>query len=389
MFTGKVPFYSLVKPAIPVNVLWTFTKNAQFYCPVKTSESSKESIRYESQLVEIFQRQAREDLQLTWQIPSEIAIPAKGKTTEVELVLDEVRQKFQTFFRLQLSIGEIVEKLKSSPRGTRLLLVTPQLSDRILDFCRQQQISAIDLNGRAYLRAPGLHVEREAVKGRNYRFELEPRNIFVGKSCQIVRTLLTDRDRSWSQAELVHRTHASSGLVSRIVGHLLLHGFVAKINSRELRLVDPIGLVNAWAKADDFHRRATTSRYSTFAAPGVDLAEAIYKAVKSDELQIAFTQWIAGWLRFPYTEPPLVSAYVSKLPSEDALKSLSLRPVSDAGVVWLHVPHDEGVFLELQNVENLPLVSDAQIVVDLTNTGLRGPDQATALLNWEGFARPS
>ena len=265
--------------------------------------------------MEIFQRQAREDLQLTWQIPSEIAIPAKSKTTDVELVLDRVRQKFQTFFRLQPSFAEIREKLQSSPSGTRLLLVTPQLSDRILDFCRQRGISAIDLNGRAYLRAPGLLVEREAVKGRNYRFELEPRNIFVGKSCQIVRTLLTDRDRSWSQAELVHRTHASSGLVSRIVSHLLLHGFAEKITARELRLIDPIGLVNAWAKADDFPRRATTSRYSTFAAPGADLAEVIYKATKSDGVQIAFTQWIAGWLRFPYTEPPLVSAYVFKITS--------------------------------------------------------------------------
>src|SRR5205823_9104806 len=131
-----------------------------------------------------------------------------------------------------------------------LLLVTPQLSHRILDFCEQRGISAIDLNGRTYLRAPGLLVEREAVKGRNYRFELEPRNIFVGKSCQIVRTLLTDRDRSWSQAELVHRTHASSGLVSRIVSYLLLHGFAEKLTARELRLVDPLGLVNAWAKAD-------------------------------------------------------------------------------------------------------------------------------------------
>jgi len=44
--------------------------------------------------------------------------------------------------------------------------------------------------------------------------------------------------------------------------------------------------------------------------------------------------------------------------------------------------------LETQIVQALPLVTDAQIVVDLSNTGLRGPDQAGALLAWEGFCRP-
>ena len=41
-----------------------------------------------------------------------------------------------------------------------------------------------------------------------------PRNIFVGKSARIIRILLTDRDRVWTQAEIVRRTGASSGLVS-------------------------------------------------------------------------------------------------------------------------------------------------------------------------------
>ncbi len=61
------------------------------------------------------------------------------------------------------------------------------------------------------------------------------------------------------------------------------------------------------------------------------------------------------------------------------LPTIGLRPVTEAG--------DEGVFLEIQNVSGLPLVSDAQIYLDLLKTGLRGPDQAEALRNWEGFCR--
>jgi hypothetical protein len=75
------------------------------------------------------------------------------------------------------------------------------------------------------------------------------------------------------------------------------------------------------------------------------------------------------------------------LPEAAALERLGLRPVTDAGKVWLLVPDDEGVFLETLNAQGLPLATDAQIYLDLQKTGLRGPDQAAALRNWEGFCR--
>ena len=74
----------------------------------------------------------------------------------------------------------------------------------------------MDLNGRAWLRAPGLLVDRRPIPGRSFSYELEPRNIFTGKSARIVRCLLTDRKRTWTQAGIVPRTNASSALVSRI-----------------------------------------------------------------------------------------------------------------------------------------------------------------------------
>jgi len=84
----------------------------------------------------------------------------------------------------------------------------------------------------------------------------------------------------------------------------------------------------------------------------------------------------------------VTSAYVARLPEPATLGKLGLRPVSEAGKLWLHVPNDEGVFLETRSSQDLPLASDAQIYVDLQHTGLRGPDQAAALRNWAGFCRP-
>jgi hypothetical protein len=246
----------------------------------------------------------------------------------------------------------------------------------------------VDLNGRAYIRGDGLLIDRGRLPGRDFRFEQEPRNVFVGKSERIIRALLTDRDRIWTQGDLVRRTLASAGLVSRIVQHLIGQGFLQKQSPRELRVKDHLGLIDAWVKADTFNRRAATTRYTSFSAEPLETARKLAGWAAGQSVSIAFTQWLAGWLRHPYTEPVVTCAYVARLPELATLEQLGLRPVSEAGKVWLHVPKDEGVFLETQTIQGIPLASDAQIYVDLQGTGLRGPDQAAALRNWTGFCKP-
>jgi hypothetical protein len=355
---------------------------------VETADSSKTSVlRNESELVHHFRQLIEDETELRWLVPP--GQLNQAHPLEVELNLDARTFRFKPIYLLKPSILELGKILTCWPHWpTPPLLVVPELNERILEFCRQIKLAAVDLNGRAYLRAEGLLVDRQALYGRDFRFELEPRNIFVGKSASIIRSLLTDRDRVWVQSELVSRAKASSGLVSRIVQHLIGQGFLEKQSPRKFRLRDPLGLIDAWVKADDFNRRSTITRYTAFGGSPFEVARQLGSWAKEQSVPIAFTQWIGGWLRHPYTEPVVTSAYVARLPDVTTLERLGLRPVNDAGKVWLYVPTDEGVFLETQTVKDLPLASDAQIYVDLQSTGLRGPDQAAALRQWEGFCRP-
>ena len=259
------------------------------------------------------------------------------------------------------------------------LLVAPELSPRVLELCHHKRLAAVDLNGRAYIRAAGILVDRRPLPGRDFRFQLEPRNVFVGKSARIIRTLLTDRDRIWSQSELVDRTKASSGLVSRIVQHLISQGFIEKKSAREFRLINPLELVDAWVKADDVNRRTTTTRYTTFGGSPIDVARQLHTWAGEQSVPIAFTQWIAASLRHPYTEPVVTSAYVARLPEAATLERLGLRPVTDAGKVWLLLPDDEGVFLETRTIQGLPLASDAQIYLDLQKYRIARPRSSRRL----------
>ncbi|MGA2656348.1 MAG: hypothetical protein ABSH34_02410 [Verrucomicrobiota bacterium] len=112
-------------------------------------------------------------------------------------------------------------------------------------------------------------------------------------------------------------------------------------------------------------------------------------AVYPEADRLAFTQWFAANLRHPYTTPPVVSAYVPLFPEEKVERELGARPVADGGTLWLAIPADTGVFRENQRVGEFTLVCDVQIYLDLLQVGLRGPDQAKALREWEGFGRPA
>lgn len=347
--------------------------------------SKQTNIRHISELVYEFGRLVAKHPR----IDSFRLVPS-GQPKHAVMSLDGRTYRFRLRYELTPSIRELPED--SSPDDAISLLVVPNLTPTILAACREAKISAADLNGRLFLRAPGLLVEFPAFADRNYRFDLEPRNIFVGKSVRIVRALLADPQREWRQADLVKRTGATSGLVSRIITHLVAQGLIHRSGTGKrnqvLHLNAPEKLLDAWVEGDDFSHRVATHRFHCLEQDAVKTAGKLRDLLNREELSFAFTQWIAAWLRHPYTEPPLVSLYVSNLPSPEALERMGFRPVTDGGRIWFHIPNDEGVFLETRPVEDLPLVSDAQIYVDLQNTGLRGPEQAQALRESPQFCQP-
>ena len=78
--------------------------------------------------------------------------------------------------------------------------------------------------------------------------------------------------------------------------------------------------------------------------------------------------------------------YVQDVPEEKELKAkLLARPVEGNGNLRLVVPKDPGIFLGTRAVQDICLVSDAQIWLDLLRAGNRGTEQAEALWEWDGF----
>ena len=265
------------------------------------------------------------------------------------------------------------------------LLATVCLPEALAYKCRERRISYVDLNGRVWIRGAGLLIDRNVPDPAvRYRLAVREVDFFSAKSTRLARVLLSHPDRTWRQTDLAKTTQLSQGLVSRLLNYAGKLGWVEGRRG-DWRLANLNAVLDAWEKADYWRKRVTVRQYSTLETGLSVLARHLLDHAVGE---IAFTQWFAANLRFPYTDPPVVSAYRRHLLTNDEQQELGLREVGDGGRLWILVPREEGVFQEVRRIDEFPLVCDAQIYLDLLQVGLRGPDQAKALREWKGFCRP-
>ena len=304
-------------------------------------------------------------------------------------------------FALKINIqarADAVDRIRAVAARDNLLplLGVVRLSDALLSRCRAQGVSCFDCNGRAWFAGSGLLIDVAATE-RRFRPEQLPPNPFAGKSQRLARVLLSHQSFGpWTQSRLCGMTGLSLGLISSVLNHFEGCGWVSGKGKRgEWTVTDPSGLLDAWAAANRWDRRGEIRQYHFLDTDkglfAKRLLEGYGRYFPGIAYPLVFTQWFAAELRHPYASVPVVSAYCHVFPDEEMASRLGLTPVPSNGRLWLICPKDmPGMILKSQVVGNLnlPLVCDSQIYLDLLQVGLRGPDQAKALRECEGFCRP-
>ena len=305
----------------------------------------------------------------------------KGNTVGVDI--DGKRYVFDLIFRLNPTARDIEHfggKLTKKP----VLLVSVKLSHSIIEHCKRLNINCADLNGRILIRGKGLLIDKsEPILQETFVTDKSGISFFHRKSSRLSRALLSNPERVWTQDELALNIGLSQGLLSRLLSHASNQGWVDGKRG-DWKLTDFNGLLEAWAKADDWNKRVTIRQYSLLEN---DLKAIASRLVDTTKGKLSFTQWFAANLRFPYTEAPVVSAYREFFPDDSEQAKLGLRTVSEGGNLWIIVPNDEGVFQFSRKSDGFPIVCDVQIYLDLLQVGLRGPDQAAELKKWKGFCK--
>ena len=267
-------------------------------------------------------------------------------------------------------IAALAERTGDAEGGVPVL-VTSRLTRGSFDRCRELGVWAIDLCGNMFLSLRGIYVERY-VDSKPPRCGRSAGTVFTAKGSRIVRALLADASRRWSQAELVEATGVTSGYVSTRV-RLLLQGGYCRTRLNLISVAEPDRLLDDWRAAYRFDRH----RAHAFAMSMASYEQGLGRL--SDELlrcgvRFAFTGWSGAFLRAPYGTSDALMAYVDRVPAEQERRVL--HPVQRQGNVTLLVPQDDGVFQFTEQSVHGEVVSDAQLFLDLSNMPGRAVEQA-------------
>ena len=265
--------------------------------------------------------------------------------------------------------------LKNGPPEDRTLAIVPRLTLGTIDECREHGLCAVDADGNFLLTLPGLHLERYRQHVRSVR-PTTSGSIFTARASRIVRALFAKHPKACRQIELVEWTKVSPGHVSNSIRAMEAEGYVSRDNE-SVRLSDPDRLLTDWSARYRFDRHLRR-RYALAMASYEQGVEKVKIELSRLGIRHAFTGWTGAYLLAPYGEPETIMAYSAGLPDEDKLKAL--QPVENGGNVILLVPHDEGVFqFGIEGVNHTPIVSHAQLYVDLTRMPGRAPEQAEVI----------
>lgn len=303
---------------------------------------------------------------------------------EMHLQLDNQLLTYEVLLKNKLTtkdVRKIAERPISSNHPT--IIVSVDITDSLAKQCAEQGIAVFALNGRLLIRKPGLVIDTKVpLHGKSYAIPHPKISPFKGKSVRVARAFLSDWSREWKMTELSEFLGLSLSRISEVIRELSANDWITGARG-DWRVQNGNSFLDAWAEQDDWITRGKIIQYSSL-DPIDQMAE---KLLKVRGAEMVFTQWFAANRRYAFTQAPVCSVYRKKSLSLEEQSQCGLQQVSKGGMLWLIIPRDSGVFQCSQRVEKYSLVSDAQIYLDLMKVGMRGPDQALALREWEGFCR--
>lgn len=257
--------------------------------------------------------------------------------------------------------------------GSLPVIVVPYLGPAGRAYCREAGIGCLDLSGNAEISAPGL---RLMVDGRRNRFKRAGTSVsvFAPKSSRIVRWLLLEPGRAFTQRELSAASGLDEGYVSRIVRRLEADSLLTRGDSGRVQAADPALLLDAWREQYRFDRHEAVGGHVPAPSP-----ESLMRSVARlmDEVcpdRYAMTGLCAAWLYTHFAAFRSLVVYTQEPSPEKILEPHGFQVGERGANVWLLRPNDDGVLGRSEYLDGVRCVSAVQTYLDLKGAGERSEE---------------
>jgi AraC-like DNA-binding protein len=277
------------------------------------------------------------------------------------------------------------------------VVLLEQASRRFDGAAAEQQVGYLDLRGRGRLLGPGfVYVAPPYLTSLPAGGDIEDSSApddqadpwarvanakrshpsvspFAPKASRVVRVLLSDPERPWRLSDIADRCQMNPGNVHRVLRALVDQAFIER--DRDLYVLDdPGSLLEAWA--DHAGRRRSRDRLAVPVREGLRVdVERVLAAVEGHG-------FVSGELAAELYAPHLPAAQAvvhcveeEFLDRERLVADFGPRPLRPQGQVLVDLA-DDGIADSSEVRDGLPLVSPAQVYVDLARDRSRGREAA-------------
>lgn len=246
---------------------------------------------------------------------------------------------------------------------------------------RQREESFIELRGAVHLVLPWLLVDREGLKPPRIMATPVTTNPFSDRNSLVLRLLLDDPDRAWGIRELATEAGVSPGTASKVLRRLAMEGLAdAPAGRQPVRIRDPRQVLRRWARAYDWQRNESRA----FHAPIGDPQRFLRRLPRvMGSARWGLTMHAGASLVAPHAAWDRVHVYVSAAHAgelHDIAERQGWQAADDGRLVLMKPYYKDSVWHGLRSVNDLPVVSDTQLVLDLWHYPLRGIEQAEHIL---------
>jgi hypothetical protein len=304
--------------------------------------------------------------------PDLIARVKVGRVTRTLVIV--VRSKGEPRLA-KMSIATLKGYGKTFPRDYPVF-ASVFVSERTRQICRKEGVGYIDLVGNIYLRFGSVLIDRVS-PGSWQRERRGAKQLFAPKATRVVRHLLVHKDEHARISDLADSCDMTPGGVHWVVSLLQDKGFVERDDKKRVVLTRPGDLLDAWAEAWSMDRNRRRIFFSLERTPG-SLMRSVADAALGTGTVHAFTLLAGASKVAPHVRFNDVWVYIAE--EEGAWgRDLDLQPVDGGGNLVMLEPYDKGVFMDLQVVDGMRVVSNVQLYVDLYNHPGRGREQAEFL----------
>lgn len=264
-------------------------------------------------------------------------------------------------------LGGAIEQVRAAARNVGRkavpVIVVPFMAEGGRRSCEASNVSWFDLSGNAHIEAPGLRIHVEG-KPNVFKRRGRPATVFAPKSSRIVRALLLESSRAFTQRELARSTGLDEGFTSRVVRKLEMDGLIERLPEGAVRLTDPDGILDAWRDTYDFSKHRVIAGHAS-ARSSEELLTSVAAALRERKLDYAVTGLSGAWLLTRFATFRLTTIFIPEDPPEQLLQAIGFRLEERGANLWFAIPNDQGVFTGATEQDGLRCVHPLQAYLDL------------------------